>query len=114
MALRLSAPEGSKPLRRLALDWVRVGEPYTVDLELVADGAAAPVAMLACSQAGWLEVSDDDGATWTALGTDPTAGVELGPLAADERKAITLRLTIPPATSVRTQIVKLKLGTGAG
>ena len=112
MALRLSAPEGSKPLRRLALDWVRVGEAYTVDLELVADGAVASTALLACSVADWLEVSDDDGATWTAVPTDPTAGVELGPLGVDERKAITLRLTIPPAMSVRTKIVELMLGTG--
>jgi hypothetical protein len=99
-------------LRRLALDWVRVGEAYTVDLEVVADGAAASSAVLACSVADWLEVSDDDGVTWTAVGTDPATGVELGPLADGERKAITLRLTIPLGTDVRTKIVELWLGTG--
>lgn len=110
--LRLSAPDGSQEIRRLALDWVRVGEPYEVDLEVVADGAAAATVLLACSQADWLEVSQDGGLNWDPVPTDPTVGVELGPLAADQRREITLRLTVPVGTSVRTALVELYLGLG--
>ncbi len=110
--LRLSAPDGSQEIRRLALDWVRVGQPYDVDLEVVADGEAADTALLACSEADWLEVSQDGGLNWDPVPTDPVYGVELGPFAADERREITLRLTVPPGTAVRTQLVELWLGLG--
>lgn len=112
MAVRLSAPGGAVEIRRLAVDWVEVGTSHLVDVEVVADGTAATTAKLACSQSGWLEVSDDAGATWSAVPTDPRAGVELGPLAEDERRSITLRLTVPGGTSVRTQIVELYVGLG--
>lgn len=112
MGVRLSAVNGSQEIRHLAVDWCQLETNYDTSLEVVADADGQTICAMACSLTGWLQVSVDAGAHWTPVGTDPTTGVSLGPLAANERKAIVLRVNIPAATSVRTKAIELYLGLG--
>ncbi len=105
-----TAEDGALQIRRIPLDWLRVDQPYEVDLEVAAD-AAHSVALLACSLA-WVGASLTGGAPFTPLGTDVQAGYDLGAFTAGQRKAVTLEVHIPPATEVRDQIIELYLGTG--
>lgn len=105
-----TAPDGAEQIRRIPLDWIRVDQPYEVDLEVAADQAHA-VALLGASLA-WVGASLTGGAPFTPVPTDVQAGYDLGAFTAGQRKAVTLELRIPPATEVRDQIVELYLGIG--
>jgi len=67
---------------------------------------------LATTVASRLQVSTNGGSSWTPLGTDVTAGVDLGAFTAGQRKAITLRVYIPAGTSARLEELELILGEG--
>lgn len=108
--LTFTAPNGALPIRRIPLDWIRVDQPYTVDLEVLAD-ADHTVALLGASNS-WLRASLTGGAPWTPVPTDVQAGFDLGAFTAGQRKAVTLEVHIPPATEVRDQAVELYLGMG--
>lgn len=112
MGATLRAPDAAREAYRIPLDWVRTGQAYLVELEVVADVSGAPTARLGCSEDGWLEVSDDAGAHWYEVPASVQAGYELGPLLASVRKAISLRLTVPPGLPVRREVVELYLGLG--
>lgn len=106
----LAAPDGALPIRRIPLDWIRVDQPYTVALDVVAEVAHAGPTLAASHT--WLRASLTGGAPWTAVPTDVQAGFDLGAFTAGQRKALTLELHIPAATAVRDEVVELYLGTG--
>lgn len=98
------------PIRRVPLSGVSFGDVIPFDLDFVSPVAVSSV-RLACSSA-WLEVTLDGGTTWTALGTDPRSGVDLGSMLEGERKTINLRLVAPTTGNYRTENLVLKMGLG--
>jgi hypothetical protein len=76
----------------------QVGTSRVLDFDLVAQGAVATckLGVKDGTQAGWLAVSSDGGASYADVpAASPGAGVELGPLTDGQRVAIKVRLQIP-------------------
>lgn len=109
MAVTLTARKGLIQLRRIAVDGIAPGESRIVDVDLVANAAHDEV-RLAATVSGWLEVSDDDGASWHPLGADVMAGYDVGPMADGERK--TLKVRIAPPVEFRQRRIGLLVGGG--
>ena len=109
MSLELRAPDGAIELRRIPADFVVVGNSYDFDVEIVATEAHA-IALLAAEIAGYVEVSTGGG--FSAVPDDVQNGFDLGSFTAGQRKAITLRLTVPGGTSLRKRSIEIPLGTG--
>ena len=110
--IRLSAPDGALEIRRVPFDHQRINVAATEVLELVApQGHPGPV--LWCDRNGWLEASVDGGA-FQAVGADRASAAALGFFVVGQRKTLELRLTIPPATSIRSDFIRLTIGLGIG
>ncbi len=109
MPLELRPVDGAREIVRIPADFVVVGSSYDFDLEVVATEAHS-IALLAAEVANYLEVSTGGG--FTAVPDDVESGFDLGAFSAAERKAITLRLTVPGGTPLRTKSIEILLGIG--
>ncbi len=107
--LELRAVDGAREIIRIPADFVVVGSSYDFDLEVVATEAHS-IALLAAEIANYLEI--DAGGGFFAVPDDVESGFDLGAFSADERKAITLRLTVPGGTPLREQPIEILLGMG--
>lgn len=118
MSVHLVHPGTIIPIRRLPLSWMLVNVAVITDLEVWAEDEAQTECRLGCSSAtgrdvtGWLTVSDDGGNNWHAVPMDVESGYQLGPLTADQRKAIKVKVLIPLATEIREESIGLDLGLG--
>jgi len=98
-------------VRRIPFRWTRIGQAYEAELELYAP-LGHPGPLLWCGE-NWLEVSVEGG-PFQAVGTDRATAVDLGLFPVGSRKSIAIRLTIPPGTDLRSELVRLPLGLGRG
>lgn len=109
--VRLTAPGGMHPIRRIPFDWIRKNIAYTETIEAVAEiGLTGPV--LWTDRTGWLRVSVAGGG-FQAVGDTRATGVNLGAFTAKQRKSLELEITVPPAAEVRTEFLPLNLAIGA-
>ena len=109
MTLELRAPDAAIELQRIPADFVVVGNSYDFTVEIVATDATA-IALLAVDLAGYVQVST--GGAFSSVPDDVQNGFDLGIFTAGQRKAITLRLTVPGGTSLRKRSIEILLGTG--
>lgn len=107
--IRLTAPGGRHPIRRVPFGWIRREQTYVERIEAVAERALTNPILWAGS--GWFRVSVDGGA-YTPLGTTRATGVGLGAFIAGQRKTIDLELTVPAGAEIRTDLLGLNLGIG--
>jgi len=107
--LELRAPDAAREIVRIPADFVVVGSSYDFALEVVATEAHT-TALLAAEIANYLEVST--GGAFSAVPDDVENGFDLGSFSAGQRKSITLRLTVPGGTPLRTKSVEILLGMG--
>ena len=105
----LTAPDGAIEIRHIPIDWARVNVAVTITLDAVADSVYSEVELW--SSETWLEV-DIAGGGYNAVGATQATAASLGAFTAGQRKEITLRLTVPPATSIRRKLLDLNLGLG--
>ena len=108
--LRLMHPNGALEWRYIPLDFVRIGVPRIVDCEVEATTAHAS-STVAATAANRVEISDDNGSTFTPLGVDVTSGFDLGVFTPGQRKAIKLRVKIPTGPA-REELVGIEFGVG--
>ena len=111
-AVYLAKPGMKVPLRRIPVYDYPLGTEYIIDLEVVASETVTE-ARLACDQAGWLHVSSNGGSSYDPIPDSAQTGVDLGPMTADDRTAIKLKVSIPALTAVRRRFVALNVGIGA-
>lgn len=79
----------------------QVGTSRVLDFDLVAEGAVATctLGVKDGTQAGWLAVSRNGGATYADVpASSPGAGVELGPLTDGQRLPIKIKVQVPGGT----------------
>lgn len=87
-----------------------VGTDRVFDFEVYSpDGQTE--AKLGCTHP-WCRVSTNGGASYVDIPTNVQQGIEMGPLTAGQRKAIKVKLAIPPGTAARTRSVGLPIGLG--
>lgn len=108
--VRLVAPDGKHELRHVPVDWARLGQAYTEDVQVVSD-IGHPNPVLWTDRQGWLEASVDGGA-YQPVGVNRGQAVSLGALTAGVAKDLTLRVTVPLTETVRTETLALNLGGG--
>ena len=106
--LSLTAPDGSREIRHIPVDWARAGQYYEIELEAVADCAYTDVVVWASLD--WCEI--DIGGGLTSIGTTRATAVSLGSFTAGQRKDITIRVTIPSPASTRRTLIDLIIGLG--
>jgi hypothetical protein len=109
--LQIRAVDAALELRHLPADFVIVGSSYDFELEIVGT-VAHTIALLSTDLADYLEVSVDAGSNFDPVPDDVQNGFDLGSFSAGQRKAITLRLTVPGATELRDLVLGLQLGEG--
>ena len=109
--LKVMHQNGSVEWRYIAVDWYVIGSPRYFLISVVAT-KAHPVALLATDEADRVYISDNGGASYTALGTDVTAGYDLGAFTPDQRKDYVLKVLVPPATDIREARWPLEIGEG--
>lgn len=107
--LELRPVDGAREIVRIPADFVVVGSSYDFELEVVAT-EAHPTALLAAEVANYLEVSTGGG--FSAVPDDVESGFDLGAFSEGQRKAITLRLTVPGGTPLRSKAIEIQLGMG--
>jgi len=107
--LELRPVNGAREIVRIPADFVVVGNSYDFELEVVATEAHS-IALLAAEIENYLEVNA--GVSWEDVPDDVESGFDLGAFSAGERKAITLRLTVPGGTPLRTRSIEILLGMG--
>lgn len=107
--LQLRSVNAAHEIRRIPADLVVIGSPYDFDLEVVATEDHSE-AKFGASVAGYLQANTGSG--FAAVPADVQSGFDLGAFSAGERKAITLRLTVPLATELRNLSIELLLGIG--
>jgi len=105
----LTAPDGAIEIRHVPIDWARVNVAVDIVLDAVSDAVYSDV--LFWSSETWLQV-DVAGGGYNPVGATRATATSLGAFAADERKVITLRLTIPVLTSIRRKLLDLNVGLG--
>lgn len=106
--LELRAVDAAREIVRIPADFAGLGKSYDFPLEVVATKAHS-TALLAVELAGYVEISTGGG--FSAVPDDVVNGFDLGAFTAEQRKSITLRLTIP-GTPLRTRSIEIHLGTG--
>lgn len=106
--LELRAVDGAREIIRIPADFVVVGSSYDFDLEVVATEAHS-TAQFAAQFANYLEI--DAGGGFSAVPDDVQSGFDLGAFSAEQRKAITLRLTVPSGP-LREKAIGILLGIG--
>ena len=89
MAVRITLPDAAIMCFEWRIDWYDLGTDYDVDLEVESDEERASL-ILYCTATNRLEVSVDGGG-FSAIGDDPSTGIDLGYFAAGQRKDITVR-----------------------
>lgn len=109
--LQIRAVDAAFEIRRIPLDFVEIGSPYDVDLDIVATEEQL-VALLSAGVAGWVEISTNGGSSWDPVPADIQSGFDLGSFTSGEKKRIRIRITVPGGTDLRTQVVDLNTGTG--
>ena len=116
MSVLLVWPNSQIEVRRIPIEGYLVGAEKLLDLELLARTAAPEcrLAVVEAAYADWLHVSDDAGANWHDVPALCADGYELGPLAEDDRKPITVKVLVPEETGIRTRSIGLKVGMGTG
>jgi hypothetical protein len=98
-------------MRHLNVSAARPGVPRVFDVEFFSvDGHGA--ATFGCDQAGWLSLSLDGGATYTAVPASVQAGIALAAFSPGERRAAKLKLLIPAGTVRRQAFIDLPVGLG--
>jgi len=107
--LELRPVDGAREIIRIPAEFVIVGSSYDFDLEVVATEAHS-TAQFAAEIANYLEI--DAGGGFFAVPDDVQSGFDLGAFSAAERKAITLRLTVPGGTPLRKKSIEILLGMG--
>ena len=109
--LRVVHPAGKYEWRLIAVDNYRVGQEKVIDIAVEATTVHA-VATMSTTLANRLSLSDNGGASYTALGTDPATGFDLGSFTVGQRKDYKLKVKIPGGTSAREEFYGLVLGEG--
>ena len=107
--LELRAHDAAREIVRIPADFVVVGSSYDFELDVVATEAHS-TALLAAEIAGYLQVST--GGAFSAVPDDVENGYDLGAFSAGQKKTITLRLTVPGGTPLRSKSIEILLGTG--
>jgi len=108
--LKVMHPKGAMEWRYIGVDWYVVGRARFIPIAIVATTAHAS-AKMATTEADRLAISTD-GITYTALSTDITTGYDLGAFSPGQRKNYTLRVLVPPGTSMRAGHWLLEIGEG--
>jgi len=101
------------PVRRVPVHHFKRGTSFDFELELVAVVAwtTAKLATTDTLPVG-VSISCDAGGGFVVLGTDPTGGMEVGPLTTGQRMALTFRLTSTIDAAIRHRHVGIVIGTG--
>jgi hypothetical protein len=99
----------SREIRHVDLHFIRKGVAKTFTLEAVGEEAAYNPILYATDE--WLTVSVDGGPPQD-VGTTIATGVPLGGFEPGERKTLEFELTVPPAESLRTKRVELRVDLG--
>jgi len=105
----LAYPDMAVPVRVIPVHRYDFGTNEVIDLEVVCT-VSVTECRLACTEANWLEVSDDGGGSYNTVTTDVQTSYDLGAKTAGDRDAIKLRVNI--ASGVRRSHAHLKLGVG--
>lgn len=106
----IAAPGSMVELRRVLVDHLAPGESRNRAVEVVA-AADLDEVRLAASAPGWIAVSTDDGMTFWPLGTDVRSGLDIGPMAAGERRQLSLKIHAPEEFRQRRIVLLIGEGT---
>ncbi len=98
-------------MRHLNVSGARPGVTRVFDIDFLSiDGHGATT--FGCSQAGWLSLSLDAGATYAAVPASVQGGLALAAFSPGERRPAKLKLLIPLGTDRRQAFVELHIGLG--
>lgn len=109
--LRITHPNGAIEWRRIPADWYVIGRPRYIPISVKATAAHA-TALLATTIANRVAISPAGSMSFTTLGTDVTAGYDLGSFTVGQKKDYILRVLVPALTDTREEFYELKIGEG--
>lgn len=99
------------PLSEIPVLAYTIGTTWTMEIDLICVEACTDV-LVSTDQAGWMWLSDDSGGSWDAIPTTVLGGLQYGPLTADARESLILKVEVPALTDVRDRYLALNVSPG--